>query len=96
MNRNVPIFGMLLGILFPVIGLLVVFLIGRSGNTFGGFIEGLMANHKVAAKVLSLSLIANLIPFIYYTNRRLDYTARGILIATMLYAVLIILLMFVW
>lgn len=96
MNRNAPIFGLILGIIFPVLGTLVIFLLSRRGYTFGGYVESLMANHKVAAKVLSLSLIGNLIPFIYYTNRRLDLTARGILIATMLYAVLIVLLMFVW
>ncbi len=96
MNRNVSLFGLLLGLIFPLLGVLVVYLIGRSGNTFAGFVDGLINNHKLAGKVLSLSLIAELIPFIYYTNRRLDLTAKGILIATMLYAVLIVLLMFVW
>jgi hypothetical protein len=54
------------------------------------------SNHKIAALVLSLSLLANAIPFIFYTNRRLDLTARGILVATILYAVLIVLLRYVW
>ena len=96
MNRNAPIFGLILGIIFPILGMVVVFLLLGSGNTFGGFVEGMIANHKTAGKVLSLSIIANIIPFIFFTSRRLDYTARGILIATMLYAVLIVLLRFVW
>ncbi|HRO42358.1 MAG TPA: hypothetical protein PL009_05960 [Flavipsychrobacter sp.] len=96
MQRNVPLFGLLLGIIFPMLGMLIMYLIKFTGTSFSAFIETMVANHKVAAMVLSLSLLANAIPFIYYTNKRLDLTARGILIATMLYAVLIVLLKFVW
>ncbi len=80
----------------PLIGLLIVFLILGQGVTLGDFCKGLMHSHKQAATVLSLSILINIIPFIFYTNKRLDYTARGILIATMLYALLIVLLKFVW
>jgi len=96
MKRNVPVLGLIIGILFPMLGMLVMYLIKFTGTPFNEFIHTLVINHKVAALVLSLSLLANAIPFIYYTNRRLDLTARGILIATMLYAVLIVLLKFVW
>lgn len=96
MNKNAPIFGLFLGIVFPALGLLVMYLLGYRQYSIPGFINTLMENYRLAAKMLSLSLLAELIPFIYYTNKRLDYTARGILIATMLYAVLIVLLMYVW
>ena len=102
MKRNVPVFGLLLGLIFPILGLLVMYFVkfrtDPSGDvvSLNEFYNRLMANPKASAGVLSLCLLAELIPFIYYTNKRLDLTARGILIATMLYAVLIILLRFVW
>jgi len=96
MKRNVPLFGLVIGIVFPMIGMMVMYLVKFTGTPFNEFIQTMVANHKVAAMVLSLSLLANAIPFIFYTNKRLDLTARGILIATMLYAVVIVLLKFVW
>lgn len=95
MKRNVPVLGLIIGIIFPLIGLLLMYLI-KFGGPLDAFIRTLMDQPKDAASILSLCLLANAIPFIYYTNKRLDLTARGILIATMLYAVLIVLLKFVW
>jgi zinc transporter ZupT len=96
MNKNVPVYGLLLGLLFPILGLIVTYLIKFSGAGFGDFIQVLVNDHKAAALMLAFSLFANLIPFIYFTNKRLDQTAKGVLIATMLYALLIILLKYVW
>ncbi len=96
MKRNVPALGLVIGLVFPILGMLVMYLIKFNGTPFNGFVNALVHDHKVAAMILSLSLLANAIPFIYYTNKRLDLTARGILIATMLYAVLIVMLRFVW
>jgi hypothetical protein len=79
-----------------MLGMLVMYLIKFNDTPFMSFIATMKSNHKIAALVLSLSLLANAIPFIYYTNRRLDLTARGILVATILYAVLIVLLRYVW
>jgi len=96
MNKNVPVYGLLLGLLFPILGLIVTYLIKFSGASFGDFIQVLVHDHKAAALMLAFSLFANLVPFIYFTNKRLDQTAKGVLIATMLYALLIILLKYVW
>ncbi len=96
MNRNVPILGLVIGLLMPMIGMLIVYAVIGKGESLGDFVSGLFRAKELAAKALSLSILANILPFIYYTNKRLDLTARGILIATMLYAVLIVLLKFVW
>ena len=96
MKRNVPVLGFILGAIMPLLGLLVFYLVKFSGMEIGEFVSVLLRNHEDTAKILSLALIANLIPFIYYTSKRLDLTARGVLISTMLYAVLIVLLKFVW
>ena len=96
MKRNIPILGFIIGVLMPLVGFGVVFLIFRQGNSLAGFFENVWINHQMLAKVLSLSILANLIPFIYCTNKRYDYTARGIFSATILYGVFILLLKFVW
>ncbi len=96
MNRDNAPLGLLLGLIFPVIGLFVVYLVKFSSTGIGDFFQTLFHNFKAAALIIAFSLFANLIPFIYYTNKRLDQSAKGILIATMLYAVLIILLKYVW
>lgn len=80
----------------PVLGFFVVYLVLGRPQSISGFAGFLVGNHSKAAMVLSLSILANIIPFMYCTSKRLDYTARGILVATMLYAVLIVLLKFVW
>jgi hypothetical protein len=97
MKRNVPIFGFVIGLFAPVLGLLIVFLIlGGNNDGFGDFFNDVLRNRTLGALYITLSLLINLVPFIYYTNKRLDQTARGILVATMLYAVLVVLIKYVW
>lgn len=96
MKRNVSFLGLVLGLLLPLVGIFIVYLVMSRGSSFTTFVSTMKTDFDAAALILSLSILINIIPFIYYTNRRLDLTARGILIATMLYAVLIVLLKFVW
>lgn len=96
MKRNVSILGFIIGLLLPLIGILIVYLVKFRGESLESFVQLMIRSKDVAASVLSLSVLVNILPFIYYTNRRLDLTARGILISTMLYAVVFILLKFVW
>jgi hypothetical protein len=94
MNRNASILGLILGIIMPVIGLLIIFLF--RGGSFSDYQDLIFSNHRIVPTLLSLALLLNLIPFLYYNSKRLDMTVRGIFVATMLYAVLIVLLKFVW
>lgn len=64
--------------------------------SFDYFMNVLIKNNKEFAKVLTMSLLINLIPFVYCNTKRIDGAMRGIVVATMLYAVLIVLIMFVW
>lgn len=96
LKRNVPVLGFILGAVFPLIGSLVVFLVLGRGQQLGDFFNGLFHNHQTLAKVIALSLLANILPFMLYTNRRLDLTARGIFIATMLYFLAFILVKYIW
>jgi len=96
MKRNVPVFGVLIGLVTPLVGFVIMYFIWGHGMPFNTFIRTLINNHDTASKVLSLALLLNLLPFSLYTRKRLDYTARGILVATMLYAVFIVLIKYVW
>ena len=63
---------------------------------FTEFVKSLFHLKGMASKVFTLSLLANLIPFVYFTTKRRDYLARGVFVATMIYVVIIVLIKFVW
>jgi amino acid permease len=97
MKRNIPVLGFIIGALTPLIGFAIVYFIFRNGSqSIADFAKAYWANNRTFAKLMTLSLLANLIPFVYCNSKRLDYTSRGIFVATMLYVVFIVLLMFVW
>ena len=96
MIKDRPIIGFLLGLLFTVIGFFLVFLIQRDGNTFSYFLDFLKNNHRALSTALTLSILANLIPFLYFQKTHRNEALRGTVTATMLVAVFILLLRFVW
>jgi hypothetical protein len=96
MKKNVPLIGFLIGLLLPVLGFFIMSRIWGSGMRFAFFLERVRSDHKILARVLTMSLLINLAPFLYFKTKRLDYSMNGVVVATMLYAVLIVLLMFVW
>lgn len=92
-----PLLGFLIGLLAPLLGFCIVFLALGGDNTFSQFTSNLFRNHDFAAKVISLSLLANAIAFLIFNRSKKAFgTAKGIMYATFLYAVVIILLKFVW
>jgi len=96
MRRDTPVLGFLIGAVLPLIGFFIVYLIFKQGESLTEFIRFRWPNHKAFAKIMTLSILINLIPFVIFNSKRLDYLARGVFIATMLYVVFIVLVMFVW
>jgi hypothetical protein len=96
MKRDNAVLGLIIGLLMPLPGMVVVYLFLFQQFTFEAFLGRVFDSGSVAAKVIALSVTANILPFILFTNRRRDRTGRGIMIATMLYGVLFVLLKFVW
>ncbi|MES2701074.1 MAG: hypothetical protein V4649_00455 [Bacteroidota bacterium] len=97
MKKNVPIVGFIIGLILPFLGFIVIYFLWRShGESLGDFAHAITRRRGMASKVLTLSLLVNLVPFVYCNMKRLDYTMKGIVIATMLYALFIFLIMFVW
>ncbi len=97
MKYNVPIVGFIIGLLLPIIGYAIVYFIFKNnGQDLIQFTKLHWANGKNFSKLLTLSILINLIPFVYCNSKRYDYISRGVFIATMLYVVFIVLIMFVW
>lgn len=83
------IFGFILGLIAPFVGF-AVFKYTKLGPL--NYIEALQyifvqPGHKLLTAAISLSLMANAILFTIYINARIDNTAKGIFVATLIYAV---------
>lgn len=96
MKLNMPITGFIIGIFLPFLGMYIMYLLWGNHIGVGNFASSLTMQKGMAAKVVLLGVLANLAPFVYFNLKRLDYAMRGVFIATMLYAVLIVLIKFVW
>lgn len=93
--------GLIIGIVFPCLAVIVLYFLQYRDFSFGRYI-GMFVQFdspyqmEQASKLVSLSMISNLIPFYYFLNKKCYLSTRGILLATMLSFVLIILYKFVW
>ena len=86
--------GLLIGIILPLITSYIIFYV-RFGDTLtlSEFVNGLIGVHGFT-KLLSLSVIPNLIFFLIAINLERLLAARGIVTATVLYAVVVLILRF--
>jgi hypothetical protein len=96
MRLNMPITGFITGLLLPFVGMMIMYKLWGHQEGLFNFLNSLTKLKGMASKVLTLSILINLLPFLYCIQKRLDYALRGVFIATMLYALLIVLIMFVW
>lgn len=84
--------GLILGAFGPVAGFLIFYLIKflPLGQPLGTYLELFKDNSFLVPKIMSLSLLVNGVTFYLYTHYRKDETSRGILVATLIYAIVII------
>lgn len=80
-------FGVALGFLAPFAGLLIYYLVQFRMFTIAEFIKVILSQKALLSGIVSICLIANAIVFTYYINTHKDRTARGIFIATCIYAI---------
>jgi hypothetical protein len=92
LKRDHPGLGFVLGLIAPVVGFFIFYLLQflPHGQSLAAYFRLFVQQHFLIPKVMSLSLLANAIIFFIYTQQRKDQTARGILAATLIYAVIII------
>lgn len=95
MRVNQAIVGLFIGLIVPFLGFVVVYFLFSHGLSFSSFTSRISGQSSEAAKIISLSVLANLIPFLYFNRRRLDQTVKGIVIATVLYMVFFLYVKFV-
>lgn len=96
MRKNNAVLGLIIGLFLPVVGMAISYLIWFRAYSVDSFLNRVFTDSNIASKVIALSVLINILPFIFYTNRKLDLTGRGVMVATMLYGVLFLLLKFVW
>jgi hypothetical protein len=81
-------FGLILGFLAPVLGMAVYYLMRFRLFSVKDFFRVLMMQKSLMSGVVSVALVANAIVFTIYINKHKDNTAKGIFIATCIYALL--------
>jgi hypothetical protein len=85
-------FGLILGLLGPVVGLAVVYLVSYRAFTFGEFFNFFITDNKRITSIGALSLLANAVLFTLYINTHRDNTAKGIFLTTVIYGIGILVL----
>ncbi|KAA5536977.1 hypothetical protein F0919_04720 [Taibaiella lutea] len=100
-GTDVAALGLLIGIAFPILGIVVLYFLWSTSGTFGDYLHSFVSFNNAyemnkASKVLSLSMIANLVPFYYFLNKKQYLAVRGILISMVLFFLLFVMYRFVW
>lgn len=88
---NLPL-GMILGLIGPLLGLFVIYLVKFPSQEFFDFLDFFVHDNKMITSIGSLSLLANVILFTIFVNTHRDQTAKGIFLVTVIYGIGILLL----
>lgn len=78
-------FGFWLGLLIPLLFFALVFLFKNDDKQFSQYISSLWT-FNVLVKILSLCVLPNLFLFLFFIRKKYDWAARGVLMATFVYA----------
>ena len=94
LNKDNIRFGLVMGFLGPVLGM-VVYYFAAFYTHHVGFAEflGYLRQYKtLLTAVSSISLVANAVLFTFYVNARKDQTIKGIFLATHIYGIGVLLI----
>lgn len=82
-------FGFIMGLIAPFVGFLVFKYTNLKSLNYFEALQFLFqqSGHRLLTVAISLSLMANAILFTIYINARIDNTAKGIFVATLIYAI---------
>jgi hypothetical protein len=86
--------GTLLGFIGPVVGFTVFKLLKYNRFSLKEMYQWMTMNHNLITAWISVSLFANALLFTLYVNARIDKTAKGIFLITVIYAVVALLIKF--
>ncbi len=82
--------GLIAGLIGPVIGYLLFYLITSSHRTLMAFSKMILNNGDTHSAIISVSLIFNLVFFFAALRKDWLYAARGVILATLIYAPLVV------
>jgi len=86
--------GLIIGIVFPFITCYIFYKYNFKTLNLSEFFHQIIRLHKIT-QLLSLSLAGNIAVFFLFSWKNFLYSMRGVLIATFLYAAVVVLLKFV-
>ena len=82
-------FGFWPGLIFPIVVFLLMYVVKSKDLSFLEYLSGLW-KFNILLKLLTLCVLPNLLLFLYFFRKRYDMAARGVLMATFVYAFLVI------
>lgn len=86
--------GTLLGLLGPIVGFAIFKLAKYRMFSLKEMYQWMTFNHNLITAWISISLFANALLFTLYVNARIDKTAKGIFLVTVIYAITALLIKF--
>jgi hypothetical protein len=86
--------GTLLGFVGPLVGFTIFKLIKFNNFSLKEMYQWMTMNHNLITAWISVSLFANALLFTLYVNAKIDKTAKGIFLVTVIYAVVALLIKF--
>jgi hypothetical protein len=81
------------GMLVPLLALVIFYLISSSDKTFSEFL-GFIVSRKKLSSLISLSVVPDLLVFFIFIWLNYLYSARGVLAAVFLFALVVVLTKF--
>lgn len=82
-------FGFWPGLLMPMIVFIIVYVLKGENQPLSQYISGLWM-FDVLIKLLSLCVFPNLLLFLFFIRKKYDRAARGVLMATFVYAFIVL------
>jgi len=81
------------GMVVPLLVLLIFYLISSPGKAFPEFVEVIVSSRKLSS-LISLSVVPDLLVFFIFIWLNYLYSARGVLAAVFLFALIVVLTKF--
>jgi len=81
--------GFVTGMLLPFLIFVVIYLVRNPDVPVFHYLSGLW-QFNLLLKIMSLCVFPNLLIFLLYIRRKMDYAARGVLAATFVYALFVL------
>lgn len=96
-KKDSLLLGLLWGFILPFFGMYGYYLLkARSAGSFIEFVKYLGWQKSLITSILAFSLVANAAALTFYFNNHIDKTGKGIFIASMVYAIIALILKIIY